>query len=1029
MGKPGGFFKRFKARQKRETAKRRRGTKGASKEERLRKHNERVEYYAAKRQAEDLAAVSSSSESEASTDSERELTRHERKLRKLRSLLGVGEPTGATNGGYERKNTSKRPRSSSRYDGSGEEEEEASFSESDGRTADSADEAEPDETTHRQSKKPSSALKQAAPRRNQDGREAGNGDNGEDEEEEEGGEADDWEAFLGGSDADDEEDDEEDGEEDDEEDDEEDEDDSDRLKEEDLLIKSLSDDDAAEGSDGEGRSEVNPFFELLEEGEDDDNEEEDRIDPEEFDEEEAEEEESDPEDVFVDEDGEGEDTESLNGKEPQKDAESHALLPQFKLGTTSLATLQSSGVVTAPDDPWYVKYHLDAVKTIDRTPLENVPISRSALEALRTANAARQQRAKRREIEEGAAATRKDVFFVSSEDYNAVHPENVSVAATATARSYFKKHSPFAASAVASASASASADDSNRPPYVHEALWQKWVQFRSRGDGGAAYFSNTAGVVLTAEERGFFDILQGYTDVMDCTRCWQNAESRREVFLLHLLNHWFKARAVVVLHDKILAAHKERCRLRRKKQQEEQKARKQQQQRNGGEGGSGSTKRRKVESAEAQDSNGKHNDDGNDDDDDDVDEDLELRDRSFGKTRLLVMLPMRNQAYEYVNTIVRLLGADPADCPKLATFEQDFTEVEEAMDPTFKRRPKEYQLQFAGNIDDSFCVGLRLETNRVHVYAHPLNSDIILCSPLGLRRRLEKSGDVLVSLSSIEVCVVDEAHVLLEQNWQQVTAVMELLNKRPTDTTHGLSDLRRVYAWALEGKSGRHRQTIISTDLSNATILSTFRSAINSFGKVVLQHRTEEGVLGKVQVPVRQHFIRFDPQSLESLDDDRFDFFTTNVYPTKIHPLVERDVRTIIVVPSYFDFVRLRNHMYKEYRESFTAISEYTSIKQQRRALGQFSDLERPVLLVTERFYFFKRYFVKFSEVLVFYSPPLFPSFYASLVNRLVATSPNAFAMTVFSRYDTHELNRLVGTNRMRHLLERESGVFSFVTS
>ncbi|EPY19722.1 U3 small nucleolar RNA-associated protein 25 [Strigomonas culicis] len=554
-------------------------------------------------------------------------------------------------------------------------------------------------------------------------------------------------------------------------------------------------------------------------------------------------------------------------------------------------------------------------------------------------------------------------------------------------------HAPFDAAAV-----------EERPPYVHDALWTRWVAFRAA----------KGRPVFTAEERGLFDLLQGYADVMDCTRGWQRATARREIFVLHLLNHWFKARSVVLAHDRIIDAYRQQRRARRATAAPGAKEK-----RGGGKG-------RKQAAADGAAEAAAQSLAGEEDIFDS--ENYELRDRGFGKTRLFVMLPMRNIALQYVKTIVEVLGADPLACPKLETFVADFSEMEEAVDPTFVRRPPDYQRQFDGNIDDSFRVGLHLEPSRVHLYAHPLNSDIILCSPLGLRRRIERSGDVLVSLSSIEVCLMDEAHVLLMQNWDHAGGRVRAAEQRPR-TTHGLSDLRRVYAWALQGKSGRHRQTILCSDISHATLLGALRGSLNSSGKVLLQRREEEGAVAKVTGAVRQHFLRFDTTALDRADDDRFDYFTKQVFATKLNTLAERNVRIILFVPSYFDFVRLRNYLYREYRDTFAALSEYSTLKQQRRALGQFSDLERPVLLVTERFYFFKRYFVKLAEVMVFYSPPLFPEFYSGLINRLVASSPNAFALTLYCRYDTHELHRLVGTSRTRQLLERESSMFSFVTA
>lgn len=146
-------------------------------------------------------------------------------------------------------------------------------------------------------------------------------------------------------------------------------------------------------------------------------------------------------------------------------------------------------------------------------------------------------------------------------------------------------------------------------------------------------------------------------------------------------------------------------------------------------------------------------------------DDFELRDRGFGKTRLCVMLPMRNIALRYVHTLMNVLGIAPSRCTKYDLFRSDFSEIDDALDLSFSRHTLDYQRQFVGNVDDNFCVGIRLGTHALHLYAHPLNSDLLLCSPLGLRTRLERNADLAVALSSIEVCVIDEAQVILQQNW------------------------------------------------------------------------------------------------------------------------------------------------------------------------------------------------------------------------------------------------------------------------
>lgn len=102
---------------------------------------------------------------------------------------------------------------------------------------------------------------------------------------------------------------------------------------------------------------------------------------------------------------------------------------------------------------------------------------------------------------------------------------------------------------------------------------------------------------------------------------------------------------------------------------------------------------------------------------------------------------------------------------------------------------------------------------------------------------------------------------------------------------------------------------------------------MNRSGKVIVQRATESGVLPRVLLSVRQYFIRFHPTTLDTVDEDRFRYFTEHLYLSKLQPLIERNVRVIIFVPSYFDFVRLRQYMYREHRESYSAISEYTSQK------------------------------------------------------------------------------------------------------
>lgn len=67
--------------------------------------------------------------------------------------------------------------------------------------------------------------------------------------------------------------------------------------------------------------------------------------------------------------------------------------------------------------------------------------------------------------------------------------------------------------------------------------------------------------------------------------------------------------------------------------------------------------------------------------------------------------------------------------------------------------------------------------------------------------------------------------------------------------------------------------------------------------------------------------------------------------------------QTIILIPSYFDFVRVKRYLSKKLDDfSFTSISEYTPTPDVSRARGAFFSGKKKFLLITERFHFYRRY-------------------------------------------------------------------------
>jgi U3 small nucleolar RNA-associated protein 25 len=80
----------------------------------------------------------------------------------------------------------------------------------------------------------------------------------------------------------------------------------------------------------------------------------------------------------------------------------------------------------------------------------------------------------------------------------------------------------------------------------------------------------------------------------------------------------------------------------------------------------------------------------------------------------------------------------------------------------------------------------------------------------------------------------------------------------------------------------------------------------------------------------------------------------------------------VLLVPSYFDFVRLKTY-FKGKNALVAMISEYTDKKEAQRLRTLYEMKELPVLMITERALVFQKIKVRFARNLVLYAIPESP--------------------------------------------------------
>lgn len=305
-----------------------------------------------------------------------------------------------------------------------------------------------------------------------------------------------------------------------------------------------------------------------------------------------------------------------------------------------------------------------------------------------------------------------------------------------------------------------------------------------------------------------------------------------------------------------------------------------------------------------------------------------FRDQGMFRPKVLIMVPFKESALRVVNTLIALTFPELAGkVMNHKKFLEEFT-GESLYFPKRNPKPEDYEQTFAGNSDDMFRLGICVTKKCLKLYTNFYSSDILIASPLGMRTIVGAPGEKdrdYDFLASIELLILDQADIFLAQNWDHVLHVLDHMHLQPQSTRN--TDFSRVRTWCLNGWSRFYRQTMLFTTHEMPEFRSLFNSRCGNYrGKVKLINPIASGSMRHVAVPIAQVFHRIDVSSIQSSFDQRFNHFVNIILPQCKGPSM---AHCLIYVPSYFDYVRIRNYFKKE-NLSFVQICEYTKVKRKK---------------------------------------------------------------------------------------------------
>lgn len=433
-------------------------------------------------------------------------------------------------------------------------------------------------------------------------------------------------------------------------------------------------------------------------------------------------------------------------------------------------------------------------------------------------------------------------------------------------------------------------------------------------------------------------------------------------------------------------------------------------------------------------------------------DDREYRDQGFSRATVLVLLPLRSAALAFVKLLLEHLPASVDTFHNKDRFMSEYGSAsgdDESETETDTDGLHEWQKVFAeGNNDDCFQLGLSLSRKALRFYSAYQNADIIIASPLGLRQQL---GDEVVELddadaaksvrlstdclSSIEVCVVDSASLILMQNMEHLRHVVRALNVQPKDAPH--ADFSRMREWNLASLGAYFRQTVVFAHGVEPALQSLVTKCCKNTRGTIKYARVYDPADGSASIArvvpqVKQIFQRIDVHAERSLSaraecELRFAYFCKHVF----EPLLDHPKKHVLIfIPSYLDYVRVRNlfndSMNKKLIRSVQCC-EYTTNKQVSRARTSFFHGKAHVLLVTERFHFYHQYVLRGVHQLIWYGLPQMGDFYPEMLNMLASSSSDGSdvsddvsksSVALFTRLDLFRMQRIVGNKRAERMCQ-----------
>lgn len=126
----------------------------------------------------------------------------------------------------------------------------------------------------------------------------------------------------------------------------------------------------------------------------------------------------------------------------------------------------------------------------------------------------------------------------------------------------------------------------------------------------------------------------------------------------------------------------------------------------------------------------------------------DVQDQGFTRPSVLILLPFRSSAQTWFYALTSHTPSPQYQIENQSRFLSEYGLPPGAVDKLVTAEPGTYPPDhvetFKGNVDDNFRIGIKLTRKSVRMFTEFYGCDIVMASPLGLRRSIEKEKYVVL---------------------------------------------------------------------------------------------------------------------------------------------------------------------------------------------------------------------------------------------------------------------------------------------